>query len=270
MADESIIKKALDLARQGQEFVFPHASKNPFAPMAYVKDFNEFFLPSAQMAIDEATGEEEYPAWAYALASVPFIGKPAKAVAKIAGKGGKAAAKTGRMVDDIVKAEVVPEVTIGRMSNKELQAAYEKELAKGAEADMDYIAMLKDSANRRGVKGTGSIFDEGGIQSLFDELNAAEKAWSDKPSLVNQSNRDKALEKLLNSPEYNGHDFVEGKFVPRKASPEWTLVKEEPKKIYGVSSWDGKTTTFDTMEKAKSFVEELRKRGLNGFKIKEY
>lgn len=166
MADESIIKKALDLARQGQEFVFPHASKNPFAPMAYVKDFNEFFLPSAQMAIDELQGEEEYPAWAYALASAPFIGKPAKAVAKIAGKGGKAAAKTGRMVD------------------------------------------------------------EGGIQSLFDKLNAAEKAWSDKPSLVNQSNRDKALEKLLNSPEYNGHDFVDGQFVPRKASPEWTLTDE--------------------------------------------
>ena len=94
MADKGIIQKALDLARQDQEFVFPHASKNPLAPMAYVKDFNEFFLPSAQMAIDELQGEEEYPAWAYALASAPFIGKPAKAVAKIAGKGGKAAAKT--------------------------------------------------------------------------------------------------------------------------------------------------------------------------------
>lgn len=96
MADESLIRKALNLAKQGQEFVFPHASKDPLKPMAYVKDFNEFFAPAAQMALDEAQGEEEYPAWAYALASVPFIGKPAKAVAKVAGKGGKVAGKAAK------------------------------------------------------------------------------------------------------------------------------------------------------------------------------
>lgn len=40
--------------------------------------------------------KKEYPAWAYALASVPFIGKPAKAVAKVAGKGGKVAGKAAK------------------------------------------------------------------------------------------------------------------------------------------------------------------------------
>lgn len=73
-------------------FATPHARKDPLNPMAYVKDVNEFFEPAAQMASDEISGEEEYPAWAYGLASLPVVGKLGKPVAK-AVKGSKGAAQ---------------------------------------------------------------------------------------------------------------------------------------------------------------------------------
>lgn len=64
--------------------------------MSYVKDFNEWFAPAAQMAIDEYEGEENYPAWQYMIASLPVVGKVAKPISK-AMKGRKA---IGKIVED--------------------------------------------------------------------------------------------------------------------------------------------------------------------------
>ena len=64
----------------------PHARKESFNLMSYVKDVNEWFLPSAQMALDEYEGKEKYPAWAYALASIPVAGKVSKPLTKYVSK----------------------------------------------------------------------------------------------------------------------------------------------------------------------------------------
>lgn len=64
------------------DFVVPHARKEPLNPMAYVRDVNEWFLPSAQMALDELEGRESYPKWSYLLASLPVVGKVGKPITK--------------------------------------------------------------------------------------------------------------------------------------------------------------------------------------------
>ena len=64
------------------DFVVPHARKEPLNPMAYVRDVNEWFAPAAQMALDEFEGRENYPAWSYALASIPVVGKVSKPIIK--------------------------------------------------------------------------------------------------------------------------------------------------------------------------------------------
>lgn len=64
------------------DFVVPHARKEPLNPMAYVRDVNEWFAPAAQMALDELEGRENYPAWSYALASIPVVGKVSKPLIK--------------------------------------------------------------------------------------------------------------------------------------------------------------------------------------------
>lgn len=68
------------------DFAVPHARKEPLNPMAYVRDVNEWFLPSAQMALDEMEGRESYPKWSYLLASLPVVGKVAKPIKKVAVK----------------------------------------------------------------------------------------------------------------------------------------------------------------------------------------
>lgn len=86
---KDIINGALDL-------VVPHARKEPFNPMAYVRDINEWFAPAAQMALDEMEGREYYPKMSYLLASLPVVGKVAKPISK-AMKGRKA---LGKIVED--------------------------------------------------------------------------------------------------------------------------------------------------------------------------
>ena len=83
------------------DFVAPHARKKPLSLMSYVKDFNEWFAPAAQMAIDEYEGEESYPGWSYALASVPAFGKVAKPLAKVASKYAKPLTKAQKL--EIIK-----------------------------------------------------------------------------------------------------------------------------------------------------------------------
>ena len=83
------------------DVVAPHARKKPFSLMSYVKDFNEWFAPAAQMAIDEYEGEESYPGWSYALASVPAFGKVAKPLAKVASKYAKPLTKAQKL--EIIK-----------------------------------------------------------------------------------------------------------------------------------------------------------------------
>ena len=83
------------------DVVAPHARKNPFSLMSYVKDFNEWFAPAAQMAIDEYEGKESYPGWSYALASIPVLGKVAKPITKVASKYAKPLTKSQKL--EIIK-----------------------------------------------------------------------------------------------------------------------------------------------------------------------
>lgn len=78
------------------DMIVPHSRKDPFNPMAYVKDVNEWFIPAAQMALDEADGSEDYDWLSYALASIPVVGKVTKPISK-ALKGRKA---LGKIIDD--------------------------------------------------------------------------------------------------------------------------------------------------------------------------
>ena len=64
------------------EFFVPHARKEPLNPMSYVRDVNEWFAPAAQMALDEYEGRESYDPIAYALASLPVVGKVTKPISK--------------------------------------------------------------------------------------------------------------------------------------------------------------------------------------------
>lgn len=70
--------KFTDFINGALDLVVPHARKEPFNPMAYAKDVNEWFLPWAQMALDEYEGNEKYPGWSYALAALPVFGKAGK------------------------------------------------------------------------------------------------------------------------------------------------------------------------------------------------
>lgn len=83
------------------DVVVPHAKKEPLNPMSYVRDVNEWLLPSAQMALDEFEGRESYPWWSYAVASVPFLGKVTKPVAKAIAKSSKPLTKAQKL--EIIK-----------------------------------------------------------------------------------------------------------------------------------------------------------------------
>lgn len=247
MADESIIKKALDLARKGQEFVFPHASKNPFAPMAYVKDFNEFFLPSAQMAIDELQGEEEYPAWAYGLASLPVVGKVGKVAGKVAKKAGKGAAN-----------KAVNTARFQELYNEALKSAEEfgyynpadkmrfaKDVATSNYLDeFNIIGELPEEikAFRNGIKMTESVPKAGGKKESWQATLDDVQKFKDHSARMIEMDELFELGKDI-TPEqfarYNAIREVEGlsardmeSFLKEwekaygEASPEWTLVKE--------------------------------------------
>lgn len=84
------------------DVVVPHAKKEPLNPMSYVRDVNEWLLPSAQMALDEFEGRESYPWWSYAVASVPVVGKVTKPVVKAVAKSSKPLTKK-QMVSIIKK-----------------------------------------------------------------------------------------------------------------------------------------------------------------------
>lgn len=75
-----------DILNSSLDMIVPHARRQPFNPMAYVRDVNEWFLPSAQMALDEMEGKEKYPKWSYIISSVPVFGKIGKAASKAARK----------------------------------------------------------------------------------------------------------------------------------------------------------------------------------------
>lgn len=73
--------------------------------MAYVRDINEWFVPAAQMALDQMEGTESYTPASYVLASIPVVGKVSKTLAKAAKPLTKAQKaeriiKTNPMVDD--------------------------------------------------------------------------------------------------------------------------------------------------------------------------
>jgi len=294
MADNSILK---DLLNGTIDMVVPHARKEPLNPMAYVKDVNEWFVPSAQMALDEAEGTAEYPAWAYGLASAPFIGKLAKPIAKVAGKAGKKVAEKTlkEELDAVVKDRAKAQREYDK-ANKALtfRTIYDDGNALYNNYNEAYKnVMEKDKAFRENF--APYLADENEFQKYVEETlndkkfarsvgvprnkmdywgvsDAFAKNWKDEPEYLAQ--------RFEKNPYGAGGLEAESPIVReyaqnhvanvQKPSPEWTLTKEEPKKTYGVTSWDGKTTTFDTMEDAESFVDKLAKRGLTGFKIKEY
>ena len=84
------------------DFVVPHARKEPLNPMAYVRDVNEWFAPAAQMALDELEGRENYPAWSYALASLPVVGKVSKSISKLAKRK-----PIGKIIDEYDNVKIV-------------------------------------------------------------------------------------------------------------------------------------------------------------------
>lgn len=79
----------LDVLRNVGEMVLPHTSRDPLSITAYVKDFNEWFLPAAQMALDQAEGVADYKIQDYAMAGLPIVGK----FGKVLSKAGKIAPK---------------------------------------------------------------------------------------------------------------------------------------------------------------------------------
>lgn len=90
-----------DILNSSLDMIVPHARRQPFNPMAYVRDINEWFLPAAQMYLDEMEGREKYPSWSYVLASVPVVGKVAKPVAKVVAKSAKPLTKAQKL--EIIK-----------------------------------------------------------------------------------------------------------------------------------------------------------------------
>ena len=42
-----------DIINASLDLVVPHARREPLNPMAYVRDINEWFVPAAQMALDQ-------------------------------------------------------------------------------------------------------------------------------------------------------------------------------------------------------------------------
>ena len=93
--------KFTDFINGALDLVVPHARKEPLNPMAYVRDINEWFVPAAQMALDEMEGRESYPKWSYLLASLPVVGKVAKPATKVAAKYAKPLTKAQKL--EIIK-----------------------------------------------------------------------------------------------------------------------------------------------------------------------
>ena len=94
-----------DIINASLDLVVPHARREPLNPMAYVRDINEWFVPAAQMALDQMEGTERYTPASYVLASLPVVGKVSKTLAKAAKHLTKAQKaeriiKTNPMVDD--------------------------------------------------------------------------------------------------------------------------------------------------------------------------
>ena len=94
-----------DIINASLDLVVPHARREPLNPMAYVRDINEWFVPAAQMALDQMEGTERYTPASYVLASIPVVGKVSKTLAKAAKPLTKAQKaeriiKTNPMVDD--------------------------------------------------------------------------------------------------------------------------------------------------------------------------
>lgn len=68
------------------DFINPNVAREGFTPSNIARDVNMWVEPVSQMALDEAQGRAEYPAWAFGLGSVPVLGKGAPYIAKVAGK----------------------------------------------------------------------------------------------------------------------------------------------------------------------------------------
>ena len=96
---------AKDILNSTLDLFVPHARKDPLNPMEYVRDFNEWFLPAGQMALDEYEGKESYPSSSYILASLPVVGKVSKHLSKALKPLSKeqklkAITKANKMADD--------------------------------------------------------------------------------------------------------------------------------------------------------------------------
>ena len=72
-----------DIINASLDLVVPHARREPLNPMAYVRDINEWFVPAAQMALDQMEGEGDYSGIDYALAAIPVVGKPLRKASKV-------------------------------------------------------------------------------------------------------------------------------------------------------------------------------------------
>lgn len=105
-----------DIINASLDLVVPHARREPLNPMAYVRDINEWFVPAAQMALDQMEGRESYPGWSYALASIPVFGKASR-VLKNVPKGGI----VPKILDNETTKKAAEKIKKLELENREIQ-----------------------------------------------------------------------------------------------------------------------------------------------------
>ena len=156
------------------DFVVPHARKDPLNPMAYVRDVNEWFLPSAQMALDELEGRESYPKWSYLLASLPVVGKVGKPITKPISKAMKGRKALGRIVEDYdnIKITAPNEVDLDHLAevSKEMDEIGRPVIRVAYDPAYDTYIAFEGSHRLKAAhdKGVKPILDEVDINDVYN------------------------------------------------------------------------------------------------------
>lgn len=138
--------------------------------MAYVRDINEWFVPAAQMALDQMEGVESYTPASYILASLPIVGKVAKPISK-AMKGRKA---IGRIVEDYdnIKITAPNEVDLDHLTevSKEMEEIGRPVIRVAYDPAYDSYIAFEGSHRIKAAhdKGIKPILDEVDINDVYN------------------------------------------------------------------------------------------------------
>lgn len=159
-----------DIINASLDLVVPHARREPLNPMAYVRDINEWFVPAAQMALDQMEGVESYTPASYILASLPIVGKVAKPISK-AMKGRKA---IGRIVEDYdnIKITAPNEVDLDHLTevSKEMEEIGRPVIRVAYDPAYDSYIAFEGSHRIKAAhdKGIKPILDEVDINDVYN------------------------------------------------------------------------------------------------------